>query len=161
MFFITVSCRSRSTILTIPLLNFKLFGQIYILISKLKILLQYLSQVILMHTQFWWPDDDTTPEATEIEEIITKLGLSKLISETTNFEPQKNPSCLDLHNILDSGTRASLDSYCHHQIVHCKVNFRIPPPYHSERKVWPFNRANSAAIKMTSTLTSTPIPTGK
>ena len=38
------------------------------------------------HSQFWWPDGDTTPEGTEIEELITKLGLSQLISEPTNFE---------------------------------------------------------------------------
>ena len=42
------------------------------------------------HSQFWWPDGDTTPEGTEIEELITKLGLSQLISEPT-IEPHKNP----------------------------------------------------------------------
>ena len=60
----------------------------------------------------------TTPEGIEIEELITNLGLSQLISEPTNFEPHKNPSRIDLvvtdqpNIILDSGTRASLDSYC-------------------------------------------------
>ena len=104
------------------------------------------------HSQFWWPDGDTTPEGTEIEELITKLGLSQLISEPTNFEPHKNPSCIDLvitdqpNVILDSGTRASLDSYCPHQIVHCEVNFRIPP-FPFERTIRHFNRANSTAIK--------------
>ena len=87
------------------------------------------------YSQFWWPDGDTTPEGTEIEELITNLGLFQLISEPTNFEPHKNPSCIDLVvTDLDSGTRASLDSYCHHQIVHCKVNFRIPPPFHLSEK---------------------------
>ena len=47
---------------------------------------------------------------------------SQLISEPTNFEPHKNPSCIDLitdqpNIILDSG------------------------------EIWRFNRANSAAIK--------------
>ena len=105
------------------------------------------------HSQFWWPNGDTTPESTEIEELITNLGSFQLISESTNFEPHKNPSCIDLvvtdqpSIILDSGTRASLDSYCHHQIVHCKVNFRIPPPLPFERKIWQFNRENAVAIK--------------
>ena len=109
------------------------------------------------HSQFWWPDGDTTPEGTEIEELITKLGLSQLISEPTTFEPHKNPSCIDLvltdqpNVILESGTRASLDSYCHQQIVHCNVNFRIPPPLPFERKIWHFNRANSATIKRSMT----------
>ena len=105
------------------------------------------------HPQFWWSDGDTTPEGREIEDLFTSLGLSQIISEPTNFEPNCNPSCIDLvvtdqpNLILNSGTRASLDSFCHHQIIHCKVNFRIPPHPPFERKIWHFNRANSAAIK--------------
>ena len=109
------------------------------------------------HSQFWWPGGDTTLEGAQIEDLFTKLGLSQLISEPTNFEPYKNPSCIDLvvtdqpNIILDCGTRVSLDSYCHHQIIHRKVNFRIPPPLPYERKLWHFNRANSAAIKRSMT----------
>ena len=105
----------------------------------------------------WWPDGDSTPEGTQIEELFSKLGLSQLISEPTNFEPHKKPSCIDLvatdqpNIILDSGTRLSLDSHCDHQIVNCKVNFRIPPPLPYDRKVWHFNRANLSAIKRSMT----------
>ena len=115
--------------------------------------MQYSLQAILVHIPSYGGPMTTTPEGTEIEELITNLGLFQLISEPTNFEPHKNPSCIDLvvtdqpNIILDSGTRASLDSYCHHQIVHCKVNFRIPPPLPFERKIWHFNRENTAAIK--------------
>ena len=82
------------------------------------------------HSQFWWPDGDSTPEGNEIEHLLTSLGL-----------PNKKPSCIDLvitdqpNLILDSGTRASLDPYCHHQIIYCKVNFRIPPPPPLARKI--------------------------
>ena len=74
----------------------------------------------------------------EIDDLLTS-GLFQIISEPTNFEPNKNPSCIvvitDQPNlILDNGTRAFLDSYCHHQIVYCKINFRIPPPSPLERK---------------------------
>ena len=106
------------------------------------------------HTQFWWLDGNTTPRGEKIDEPYSKLGLSQIISEPTNFEPHKKPSCIDLivtdqpNIILESGTRASLDSYCLHQIIHCKANFRIPPPPPFERKIWHFNRANSAAIKL-------------
>ena len=109
------------------------------------------------HSQFWWPDGDTTSEGTEIENLFTSLGLSQVICEPTNFEPNKNPSCIDLvitnqpNLILDCGTRASLDPHCHHQIIYCKVNFRIPPPPPYERKIWHFNRANTAAIKRSMT----------
>ena len=108
-------------------------------------------------SHFWWPDGDETSEGNEIEAMLSSLGLSQVISDSTNFEPGKKPSCIDLivtdqpNIILDSGTRASLDPYCHHQITYCKVNFRIPPPPHFERKIWHFNKANTAAIKRSMT----------
>ena len=98
-----------------------------------------------------------TSEITQIEHLLSSLVLSQIISEPTNFEPNKNPSCIDLvitdqpNLILDSGTRVSLDPYCHHQIIYCKVNFRIPPPPSLYRKFWHFNRANLAAIKKSMT----------
>ena len=120
--------------------------------------MQYFLQVILMHTPcFGGLMATQLQKSTKIEELFTKLDLSQLISEPTNFEPHKNPSCIDLivteqpNIILDSGTRVSLDSYCHHQIVHCKVNFRIPRPLPFDRKIWHFNRANSATIKRSMT----------
>ena len=105
------------------------------------------------HSQFWWSDDGTTPEGRIIADIFTSLGLPQINTEPTDFEPNFNPSCIDLvvtdqlNLILDSGTRASLDSYCHHQIIHCKVNIRIPAPSPFNKKVWHFHRANSAAIE--------------
>ena len=105
------------------------------------------------HSHYWWPDGDTTPESTEIGHLLSSLGLSQVICEPTNYELNKKPSCIDLvitdhpNLVLDSGTRASLDPYCHHQIIYCKVNFRLPPSPPHDRKIWHFNRANSAAIK--------------
>ena len=128
--------------------NFKAFlSNFNNLSAKQKILLQHFLQAILM------PDGDTTPEGSEIELLLSSLDLSQVISEPTNFEPNKNPSRIDLvitdqpNLILDSGTRASLDPYCHHQIIYCKVNFRIPPPPPLDRKICHFNRTNLAAIK--------------
>ena len=122
--------------------------------SKQKILLQYFfTGDFNAHSKYWWSDSDTTPEGSEIELLLSSLGLSQVISEPTNFEPNKNPSCIDLvitdqpNLFLDSGTRTSLDLYCHHQIICCKVNIRIPPPPPLDRKIWHFNRANLAAIK--------------
>ena len=63
----------------------------------------------------------------KLKNLLSSLGLSQLISEPTNFEPNKKPSCVDLvitdqpNLVLDSGTRASLDSFCHHQITYCKL----------------------------------------
>ena len=86
------------------------------------------------HSQLWYPDGDSTLEGNEIENLISSLGLYQLISEPTNFEPNKKPSCIDLiitnqpNLILNSGTRPSPDPTCHHQITHCKANFNLPPP---------------------------------
>ena len=84
------------------------------------------------HSPFWWPDGNTTSEGRELENHISTLNLSQLISEPTNFEPNINPSCIDLvitnqpNRVLDCGTRASLDYFCHQDITYCKVNFNIP-----------------------------------
>ena len=48
---------------------------------------------------------------------------------------------------MEYGTHPSLDPFCHHQIIYGKVNFRIPPPPPSERKIWHYHRANSIDIQ--------------
>ena len=90
----------------------------------------------------------------DIENLLSSLGLSQLISEPTNFEANKNPSCTidliitDQPNLaLDSGTRASLDSFYHHQITYCKINFNLPPPPHFERTIWHYHRTNISLLK--------------
>ena len=94
------------------------------------------------HSTLWWDKGDTTPEGKGIEELFSTLSLSQVISEPTNFTPNKNPSCIDLlvtdqpNLILDSGTRPSLDPKCHHQIIYGKINLKIPPPPPTERKIW-------------------------
>ena len=105
------------------------------------------------HSQIWWSDGDTTIEGREIENLQSSLGLSQLISEPTNFEPNKIPSCIDLiiidepNLVLGSDTRPSLDSCCHHQITYCKMNFSIPPPPSYEWKIWHYHRANIPLLK--------------
>ena len=105
------------------------------------------------HSTLWWDKGDTTPEGKGIEELFSTLSLSQVISEPTNFTPNKNPSCIDLlvtdqpNLILDSGTRPSLDPKCHHQIIYGKINLKIPPPPPTERKIWHYHKANTDAIK--------------
>ena len=105
------------------------------------------------HSQLWWLEGDTNPEGNEIEELFSLSGLIQIISEPTNFTPNKNPTCIDLiatdqpNLVIDSGTRASLNPFCHHDITYCKTNFRIPPPPPYERNIWHNNRANVTAIR--------------
>ena len=91
------------------------------------------------HSQFWWPDGDTTSEGREMENLISSLNLSQLISEPTNFEPNKNPYYIDLF-ITDQPNIV-------HEITYCKVNFNIPPPPPFERKIWYYDRANIPLLK--------------
>ena len=58
--------------------------------------LNWLTKGNFERARLWWPDGDTTPEGTEIDDLLTLLGLSQLISERANFEAHKEPSCIDL-----------------------------------------------------------------
>ena len=104
------------------------------------------------HSQIWDPDGDTTPEGTELENLFSTLGLYQIIKEPTNFQPGCSPSCIDLivtdqpNLVIDSGPRPSLDQNCHHQITHCKTNFKLPPPPPYEREYWYYPRANVDSI---------------
>ena len=96
---------------------------------------------------------DSTPGGISIEDLTTMLGLTRLIKESTNFEPNKKPSCIDLvftdqpNIVVESGTRTSLDPYCHYQITYCRFNFKIPPPPPFERKNYLYDEANVNLIR--------------
>jgi len=107
-------------------LNFLVnFENLYSNIKKENPLAMFFTGDFNAHSQLWWPGGDTTREGTDIENLFTKLGLFQVISEPTNFEPNSNSSYIDLvvtdqpNIILKTGTRASLDSNCHHEIIHC------------------------------------------
>ena len=101
---------------------------------KLRIILQLFLQMISMH--ICSPGGLMETPLMKILKLIifSPHSVWQVISEPTNFEPNKNPSCIDLiitnqSNLsLDCGTQASLSILCHQQIIHFKVNFRIPSP---------------------------------
>ena len=105
------------------------------------------------HSQLWWNDGDTNAEGKEIEQLTSQMGLNQLLEVPTHFEPNKNPSCIDLiftdqpNCVIESGTRPSLGNYCHHQIIYCRMNFQIPPTPSYESKIWHFGRANIPLIR--------------
>ena len=84
------------------------------------------------HCQNWWIDGDSNQEGIALDNLFSSLGLIQTIHEPTNFETNKNPSCIDLifcdqpNLIMDYGVHPSLDTFCKHQIIHCKLNLRIP-----------------------------------
>ena len=100
------------------------------------------------HSQLWWQGGDSTPEGDRIEELTTSLGLSQLITEATKLEH----SSIDIiftdqsNLVLESGTRISIDPFWHHQMTHCRFNFKIPPPPPFTRKIWSYDKANVTLI---------------
>ena len=106
------------------------------------------------HSQSWYPEGDTNAEGVLLENMFSDLNLSQIINEPTHFfRDDCKPSCIDLiitdqpNIVLDSGIRSSLDAAVKHQIVYCKINFKIPPLPKYARKIWHFNRANENLIK--------------
>ena len=153
--FFTVLYRSPAHGHSTPVFNQFLsdLNQLYEKIRAEKPLAMFFAGDFNAHSQSWWPDCANSPEGRSLDDLFSSLNLYQLINEPTNFEPNKNPTCIDLiatdqpNLVLDSGTRSSLDSFCHHQIIHCKINVRIPPPPPYERKVWHFNQANAGLIR--------------
>ena len=100
----------------------------------------------------WWKEDRTTTEGSQLEALTSLHNFHQLISEPTHILPNSN-SCIDLiftdqpNLAVNCGTHSSLNSKCHHQITHCKLNLIIeyPPPY--ERLVWDYKKANTENIK--------------
>ena len=62
------------------------------------------------HSQLLKQGGGSIAEGNPIEDLATLLGLTQLINEPTNFEPNKKLSCIDLvltdqpNLILESGT---------------------------------------------------------
>ena len=61
--------------------------------------------------------------------------------EIDNLHTSQGLLCIDLiitnqpNLILDRGTPAYLELFCHHEIIYCKINFRILPSPPFERKI--------------------------
>ena len=86
------------------------------------------------HSKQWYPEGDTNPEGDLLDILFSDLNLTQMISEPTHFfRDDCKPSCIDLivtdqpNIVLDSGVRPSLDPTVKHQIIFCKINFKIPP----------------------------------
>ena len=107
------------------------------------------------HSQNWWPDGNTNNEGIAIDNLTSSLALNQIISEPTNFEENKTPSCIDLifcdqpNIIVDSGVRPSIDPFCKHQITYCNINLKMPSAPSYTRKIWKYSHANTRLIRRT------------
>ena len=86
-------------------------------------------------------------------EALTSLhNFHQLISEPTYLLPPSNSYIYVIFTdqpnlVVNCGTHTSLDSKCHPQITHCKLNLNIeyPPPY--EQLVCNYKKAQIDNIK--------------
>ena len=100
----------------------------------------------------WRKEDETTTEGTHLEALTSLHNFGQLISELTHILSNSS-SCIDLiftnqpNLVVSCGTYSTLNTNCHHQITHCKLNLSIkyPPPY--ERLVWNYKKANTERIR--------------
>ena len=101
----------------------------------------------------WWTRGANNLCGTELYNLSTLLGYSQIIKDPTNFEPNKNPTCIDLiftsqpNLVFESGVHPSLCRTCHHQIIYAKICFKVHSPPSYKREVWHYNRARVDLIK--------------
>ena len=84
----------------------------------------------------WWKEDKTTTEGTHLEALTSLHNFDQLISEPTH-KLSNSSSCIDLiltcqpNLVGNCGTHSTLNTKCHHEITHCKLNLSIkyPPPH--------------------------------
>ena len=89
--FFTVLYRSPSQLDTEFLTFVNNFEKLHADIKKENPFATFFTGDLNGHSHFWWADGDTTPAGKNLEEMISNLNLSKVISEPTNFTPNKNP----------------------------------------------------------------------
>ena len=83
--------------------------------------------------------------------VTSTRGLEQLIHEPTHILSNSS-SCNELifanqpDLVAHSDTNPSLHPNCHHQIIHCKINFQVQYPPPSQRHFWNYAKSNKNAI---------------
>ena len=100
----------------------------------------------------WWKNDINNPAGQEIESLRSSAGYKQIIDKPTHVI-NNSMSCIDLifctnQNVISNyGINVSLFNKCHHNIIHGKIDIRVPlrPVY--VREVWDYSKANVGNIK--------------
>ena len=83
----------------------------------------------------------------ELSDLISNFGLHQSVLQPTFHSPGINPSLLDHvysndpHLITTANCLAPLGA-CHHSVVHCYMNIRIPKPVAVSRSIWLYSKAD-------------------
>ena len=100
----------------------------------------------------WWKNDINNPARQEIESLTSSAGYKQIIGKPTHVI-NNSVSCIDLifctnQNVISNyGVDVSLFNKCHHNIIHGKIDIRVPLPPVYVREVWDCSKANVENIK--------------
>ena len=89
-----------------------------------------------------------------LDAFFESNDLTQLIDQPTNIE-SRGLLCVDLiitdlpNLTVDYGIHSLPDNFCHHQIIHGKVNVSVPSPPPYKRQVWDYSKANEEKIQNT------------
>lgn len=82
----------------------------------------------------WFPGNKTKTVESQLESLTSFYKYQQLISLPLQIFPQYY-SCIDttfsgqLNLVVDSGAHPPFQPNCHHQLIHCKLNFNIEHLY--------------------------------
>ena len=100
----------------------------------------------------WWKNDITNSTGQETESLTSSAGYKEIIDKSTHVI-NNCMSCIDLRfctnqNVISIyGVDVSMFKKCHHNIIHGKIDIRVPFPPVYVREVWDYNKANVENIK--------------
>ena len=100
----------------------------------------------------WWKNDINNPAGQEIESLTSSAGYKQIIDKPTH-NINNSMSCIDLifctnQNVISNyGVNVSLFNKCRHNIIHGKIDIRVPLPPVYVGEVWDYSKANVENIK--------------
>ena len=103
----------------------------------------------------WWKNDITNSTGQEIDSLTSSAGYEQIIDKPTHVI-NNSMSCIGLifctnKNVISNyGVDVSMFKKCHHNIIHGKIDIRVPLPPVYVHEVWDYNKANLENIKKSS-----------
>ena len=94
----------------------------------------------------------TNSTGQEIDSLTSSARYKQIIDKPTHVI-NNSMSCIDLifctnKNVISNyGVDVSMFKKCHHNIIHGKIDIRVPLPPVYVREVWDYNKANLENIK--------------
>ena len=100
---------------------------------------------------WWWKNDISNLQDQELDSLTLSTGYNQIIDKPTHVI-NISMSCIDLifctnqSVISNHGVDVSIFDKCHHNIIYCKINIRVPLPPTYVREVWDYEKANIGNI---------------